>query len=79
MRDVSFWKALLNIEEYRDEYGFVVYGMTDQLFVEECEFYEELLLDNVLFNDYYITHWDHLEFVLFVVRMRYIASYAAAG
>ena len=49
MRDVLFWKALLNIEEYRDEYGFVVYGMTDELFVEECEFYEELLLaDNLM-------------------------------
>ena len=79
MRDVSFWKALLNIEEYRDEYGFVVYGMTDELFVEESEFYEELLLADNLFNGYYITHWDHLEYVPFVVRMRYIASFAAAG
>ena len=82
MRDASFWKALLNIEEYRDECGFVVYEMTDESFVESCEIYkEQLLLCNELFNQYYITHWDHIDnfFVPFVIRMRYIASFAAAG
>ena len=82
MRDVWFWKALLNIEEYRWEDGLLVYGMTDESFVESCEVYkEQLLLKDELFNGYYITRWDHIEecFVPFVIRMRYIASYAAAG
>ena len=73
---------LLNIEEYRDEYGFVVYEMTDKSFVESCELYkEQLLLADNLFNEYYITYWDHIDkcFIPFVIRMRYIASFAAAG
>ena len=77
MRDVWFWKALLNIEKYRWENGMLVYEMTDESFVESCEIYKEQLL----LNGYYITHWDHIEdyFVPFVIRMRYIASFAAAG
>ena len=80
MRSVSFWKAFLNIEEYRDEDGFMVYEMTDESFFEQCELYADIfLLSNYLFNGYYITHFDHLDDLPFVVRMRYLASFAAAG
>ena len=51
MRDVWFWKALLNIEEYRWENGMLVHEMTDESFVESCEIYkEQLLLADELFN-----------------------------
>ena len=82
MRDVGFWKALLNIEEYRWEDGLLVHNMTDESFLESClNFEQQLLLKDELFNGYYITYWDHIDdcFIPFVIRMRYLASFAAAG
>ena len=81
MRDASFWKALLNIEDFRNEFG-IVRIADDESFVLQCELYsDQLLLSNDLFNQYYIVHWDHVEssFVPFVIRIRYLASFAAAG
>ena len=80
VKEVLFWKGILNIEDYVDENGLKVCGMTDKLFVEECVFYrQQLLLNNVLFYSYYVTYWDHIDHVPYVVRMRYLASFAAAG
>ena len=74
----EFWKAYMVIEEVSD-YG--EYGMTDKLFVEECEFDKEyLLLDNRLFRDYYITYWDHQDYyVPYVIRVWLMATAERAG
>lgn len=82
--DIVFWKNFLNVEsndnKHYNEYGVEIYGMTDRRFAEECIFYEQWLkLNNILFHEYYITNWDHLSYVLYVVRLRYYACFAAAG
>ena len=73
-----FWKAYMVMEEVSD---YREYGMTDKLFVEECKFYKEyLLLDNRIFKEYYITHWDHQEYYIpYVIRVRLMAAAEWAG
>ena len=83
--DIVFWKSFLNVGsdgvgKHYDEEGIEIYGMTDQLFAEQCIFYEEWLkLDDELFREYYRTEWLNMFYVPYVVKLRFYASFAAAG
>ena len=82
--DIVFWKGFLSVESdnnrHYNKHGIEIYGMTDEKFANDCIFYEQWLkLNNQLFYGYYVTNWDHLDYVPYVVSLRYYACFAAGG
>ena len=59
---LDFWYQWLNVGEI------IPYGMDEEFFFAECErFKEYLLLNDRLFQQYYTVHYNHLEFVPYVI------------
>ena len=68
---LEFWKGVLNVVDP---------GMDDYLFLTSCEICkEQLLLNDRMFMEYYVTYFDGLEDIPDVIKLRFNSSFAWAG